>query len=458
MKKYLHIRNIIILAAILVVLQFGTGFLLSPFLSNYVIGKINKYSGLKIYIEKVNIWPLTLSVGLTNLKIFDPDDQTKIIAQIKVASLNISPLGLLSKRVVLSSIRIKGAEINVEGEPDGTFNIQKISSPQTSQREPKFPSEIIDTTLKHKDLYSRAYNILKKKFSKNALTKQKTQAAQAKKTTKQVVNLPKGRRVEFKSAQNYLFEIKKLAIDGKINLKASDGRSIEIENARVYLNNLAFDPQLGSRIGKLTFSGQLKNAGFSAGWLKFLYSSSLNKNVVKAEYEVSLKDVDMQAVRFIYEDSLPVDIEKGNLELESHSVITDGNIDSNNKIVLSGQVLKPKSDELSFEGGTPLPIICQILNGIDPIKLNFTITGTVDEPQFKGFTQSIMELVTPNMKNIGNFIKNNAVSIIGQILDKNINKNTSNDNSNDTNKEKDQIIESIQSIFGTNKESSQQSR
>lgn len=446
MKKYLNIKNIIILVVILAVLHFGTGLFLSPLLSNYVIGKINKYSGLKISIEKASVWPLTLSVSLANIKIFDPDDQTKRIAQVKSASLSLSPLGLLSKRVVVSSIRIKGAEINVEGQSDGTFNIQKITKPQTPESASKPAPEIFDEAFKHKDLYSQAYNILKKKFSKDALTKQKAQSAQAKKTTKEVVNLPRGRRVEFKSAESYLFEISKFSVDGKINLKASDGRSIDIENVRVYIKNLAFDPAQGSRIGKVVFTGKLKNAGFSAGQVKFLYSSVLEKDALKAEYEVSLKDVDMQAVRFIYEDSLPVDIERGKLELESRSVITDGNIDSANKLVLSEQVLKPKSQDLSFDGGTPLPIICQVLNNIDPIKLNFTITGTVDKPQFKGFTQSIMELVKPNMKNIGNFIKNNAAGIIGQILDKNI--------KDDSGKQKEQIIDSIQSIFGTNKESS----
>ncbi|MFH1199380.1 MAG: AsmA family protein [Candidatus Omnitrophota bacterium] len=446
MKKHLNFRNIIIILVILAILHFGTGFFLSPMLSNYVIGKINKYSGLKISIEKVNIWPLTLSVGLSNLKIFDPDEQTKRIAQIKSASLHISPLGLLSKRIVLSSIKIKGAEINVEGEPDGTFNIQKITKAQTAQEQPKSPSEVIDEAFKHKDLYSRAYNILKKKFSKESLNKQKSQGAQAKKTTKVVASLPKGRRVEFKSAQSYFFEVQKFALDGKINLKSNDGRSIEVDDARVDLNNLAFDPKLGSRIQGALFTGELKNAGFSAGRVKFLYSSSLNKGILKGEYECSLKDVDMQAVRFIYEDSLPVDIEKGKLDLESRSVITDGNIDSSNKIVLSGQVLKPKGGSLSFDGGTPLPIICEVLNGIDPINLKFSITGTVDKPQFKGFTESLMELVKPNMKNIGNFLKNNAADIIGQILEKNSNK--------DSSKQKEQIIDSIQSIFGTNKESS----
>ncbi len=450
MIKYLHIKNIIILLVILAVIHFGTGLFLSPLLSNYVIGKINKYSGFKISIEKASVWPLTLSVGLSNLKIFDPDDQTKRIAQVKSASVALSPLGLLSKRVVVSSIRIKGAQINVAGEPDGTFNIQKITKSQTPESAPKPASEIFDETLKHKDLYSQAYNILKNKFSKSSMDKQKAQSTQSKKTTKTVVDLPRGRRIEFKSAESYLFEISRFSIDGKINLKASDGRSIDIENVRVYIKNLAFDPTQGSRIGKVVFSGQLKNAGFSAGQVKFIYSSSLEKDALKAEYEVSLKDVDMQAVRFIYEDSLPVDIEKGSLELESRSVITDGNIDSTNKLVLSGQVLKPKGDSLSFDGSTPLPIICQVLNGIDPIKLNFTITGTLDKPQFKGFTESIMELVKPNMKNIGSFIKNNAAGIIGQILDKNIKSGNSD--------EKAKILDSIQSIFGTKKETSSQSQ
>jgi hypothetical protein len=54
----------------------------------------------------------------------------------------------------------------------------------------------------------------------------------------------------------------------------------------------------------------------------------------------------------------------------------------------------------------PLPLLCEALNSINPLSLDFTISGTIDNPQFNGFTRSLAALVTPNIKNIGQVLKN----------------------------------------------------
>ena len=379
--KYLNIKNIVIVFVILVLLHFTVGLLVSPKLGEFIVRTINQHSSARVYIERVNIWPLTFSLSLKNTKIFDSQNTDNKIAEIKLVSVHISPLGLLSKRLV-SEIKVSGANIYLEGEPDGTFNIQKLTQPKTTGKSIK-PEGIVEGAIQKKDWFTKGYDLLKKKFSSDALKKEKAQAVEAKKITKTVVVLPRGQRVHFKSKDSYLLEIKRLTIAGSyLDLKNQDGRSLQIENARIELGNAAFDPALGFRLGKAEVEGKIKSAGVDAGSLKFSYKSIFNKDASKAQFNFGLKEVNLDALRFIYENSLPVEIIKGTLNLTSETALDNDKINSSNQLILSNQELKPKELTGSSNISMPMPLLCDTLNNINPLRLDFTISGTIEKPQF----------------------------------------------------------------------------
>jgi hypothetical protein len=431
--------------AVLLVVHFSVGLLVSPFLSKLIVEKINEYSGSKIYIEQARVWPLTLSFSLKNLKVFEPENENQKIAEIQDASVHLSVLGLLSKRAVVSSIYIRGATVNLRGEPDGSFNLQKLTQPKKAGITVDLKKPL-EAAIRKKDWAGRAYDLLKKKLSKDTLEKQKTRG---KEITKAVTDLPKGRRVSFKAADSYLFEVKKLILkDASLDLKSQDNRSIQIDKARIELRDVAYDPELGSRLGRAEIAGDIKNADVPAGSLKFFYRSSLPKAVTRGEFYFVLKDVNLDAVRFIYESSLPVEIVKGTLNLESKSTFTNDTLDSLNTLSLSNHELKAKGAGGSSDVLVPLPVLCEVLNTINPVNLNFTISGTADKPQFGGFTKSLMELVKPNLKNVGEVIKSEVIKRgIAGFTDKASQKEAPQQGAQD-------VINSLQSIFGTkNKES-----
>jgi len=403
--KYLNIKNIAIVLVLLALVHFIVGLLVSPKLGEFMVGKINQYSRAKIYCERVNLWPLTFSLSLKNLKVFDPDNTEKKIAEIKSASIYLSPFGLLSKRVVLSKIKISGANIYLEGESDGTFNIQKLAQGQTSDKSIK-PKGVAEGGIQKKDWFIQGYDLLKNKFSSDALKKEKAQKSEAKKITKTVVVLPKGRRVHFKSKDSYLFEIKRLSITGSyLDLKNQDGRSVQVDDARIELGNAGFDPELGFLLGKARIEGTIKSAGVAAGSLVFSYQSILSNDKPKAQFNFELKDVNLIVLRFIYENSLPVEVVKGTLDITSETLFDNGNINSLNRLSLSNHELKSKGVMESSDISMPIPLLCEAINKINPLLMDFTISGTVEKPQFKDFARSLMILVKPSLKNIGQTIK-----------------------------------------------------
>ncbi|MDD5584789.1 MAG: AsmA family protein [Candidatus Omnitrophica bacterium] len=456
--KRLNIKNIVLILVILVLVHFATGLLVSPKLGGLVVEKINQYSRAKVHCERVTVWPLTFSLSLKNLKIFDPDNTAKKIIEIKEASVFLSPIGLLSKRLVFSKIKISGANINLEGEPDGTFNIQKLAQPKTPDRAIK-PTETVESAIQKKDWFAKGYDLLRKKFSSDALKKEKAQRAQAKKVTKTTVSLPKGRRVHFKSKDSYLFGIARLIITGSsLNLKNQDGRSLQVEDARIDLGNAAFDPELGVRLGRAHIEGEIKNAGIAAGNLKFAYKSTLSNDERKVQFNFGLKEVNLDAVRFIYEDSLPVDIVRGTLDIASETTVDNGTINSLNKLSLGNHELKPKGLTGPSDLPVPMPLVCQALNTINPLRLDFTISGTVEKPEFKDFTQSLMNMVKPSLKNIGQTIKSEVANKgIAGVLEAVSGKNEDKEQgaSSAAGKEKSSTgnaVNSLRSLFDNNKQ------
>jgi len=460
MTKYLNIRNIVIVLVILAVLHFSVGLLISPKLGEFIVGRINQYSSAKVYVERVNIWPLTFSASLKNVKIFEAQNTNNKIAEIKLASIHLSPLGLLSKRLV-SEIKISGANIYLEGEPDGTFNIQKLTQPKISSGKPITPEEIAEKAIQNKDWFGKAYGLLKNRFSSGALKKKKVQAAESKNVAKTVTVLSKGRRVHFKSKDSYLLEIKSLSVTGSnLDLKNQDGRSVQVEDARIEIGNAAIDPELGFRLGKAEVAGKIKSAGREAGSLKFSYQSTFNENASKAQFNFGLQDVNLDALRFIYENSLPLEIVKGTLDLISETLFDNGNINSINRLSLANHELNPKGLTESSGISMPMPLLCEALNNINPLRLDFTISGTVEKPQFKDFTHSLMAIVKPNLKNIGQVIKNefNTKGIAGvleAVTGKKAEKGQ--DVSSGTGEEKSSaqdVVNSLGSIFGKKKKDS----
>jgi hypothetical protein len=170
------------------------------------------------------------------------------------------------------------------------------------------------------------------------------------------------------------------------------------------LSNAGIDPELGWRLEKAQIEGKIKNAGAWAGSLKVVYQSSLRPDAVKAQFNFGLREVNLDALRFFYEDSLPVNIAKGTLDLTSDTVLDNGGLDSRNKLALKDHELKPKGSIKSSGFAMSMPVLCDSLNKINPLSLDFTISGTLDKPQFNDFTQSLVKLAKPNLKNISEAI------------------------------------------------------
>jgi len=445
--KIFNIKGIIILLVILIVIQVSFALIISPILGPIVIETINKQSGTKISISRVTVWPLTLSCSLNDLKVFDPDNEKERIALIRSASLKLSPIGLLSKRLVISRFKISGAEINLKSEPDGSFNIQKLVKPREAKEEPARKTSIFDRFKQKKDLFSKIYEIIKQKSSKEAVEEKAARQKEAKKVQREVEKLPYGRRVRFlKPSDRYIFEIRDFTIvDSSIKLETASGQTIDVEKAGVYIKNLGLDPKEGARFDKLGARGVFSKDGTPSGSFSLDYAQSFVRDTQKIACDLSAKNVDLTAVKTIYQDSLPIEFQKGIVSLSSDTNIVNGELNSRNSLTLKDHTVVPKGGGQAV-GIIPLPAVCDALNKINPVKMKFQITGTVDNPQFHGFEDMLMNLIKPYVANVAEDLAKQGLSaLLGKKTDAAQGDAASGETAEDT---AAKTIESLKSLFG----------
>ena len=184
MFKIFNTKGILMVAGVLVVIHLAAGLIISPILAGAVIKAMNKVSGTKISAKKINVWPLTLSLTAGDVKIFDPEDETKCMVAVKRSGARLSIMGLLSKRIVFSNITVSGAKIDLEGESDGSFNLQKLapSSESASSEEKSFFSKFKGK----QDWFGKIFKMLRDSSSEKASEKKKEEVIAARKVEKEV--------------------------------------------------------------------------------------------------------------------------------------------------------------------------------------------------------------------------------------------------------------------------------
>jgi len=413
MKKINVVRLVLVLIAV-VALHFATGLFLSPLASRAAAGLLARHSKAKITFDRLQVWPLTLSVEVKGLKVFDPEDASKRIAAIDDARIGFSLLGILSKQAVVSEIVVRGADVDIEGASDGTYNIEKLIQPEGSA----VKAERTDTS--KKDWFGSIRTLLEKNFSKSAREKEKEKRARENTITKSVSNTHHGRRVEFKRPRGaYLLEIKKIDVrKAHIHFVYAGGPSVDIDNVSILLGGIGIGAENGVDLGSARFAGALRQAGLSAASLDARFNKNISGDELVVRFALDVKDVDLRAIRFIYEESAPVIVQKGILSLISDTEINGGLLRSKNSLSLRDHELIGKADIDSKAGFLPLSMICETLNTIKPLQLNFNIGGSIEKPEFSGLQESLRAIVTPHIKNVGEQLKREGLNFLNDFLKK----------------------------------------
>lgn len=420
--RRMKLANIIVIIIALVIVQLGTALVISPLARAFIVDKLNESTGSRLMVGGLNVWPLTLSISLKDVKVFDNKRANIRIAKLDKASFAVSPIGLLSARIVISGAHLSGAEFTPEGVADSSFPMPKVTRPvppaQAAAKSPWELASVLKTADRSKDLAGRVWQIVKSAFSKRAADNAKAMKRASKKVTKRIVKLDFGEKVEFTRGTGIrLLEVKSLGIDrAEIHL---DG-STAVTNATIKIKELTYNSSTGADMLGLLIKGNIAQSGSSIGKAEFNFNKKVTGNKQSANLAAVIKDLDIASAKPLYDKSLPVYGKQGKLSFESRTTIEDSAMNSRNKIVLRGQNVVPRNQAEMIFKVIPASALCEAINGVDPLTLKFDIAGTVDKPEIKGLQDSLMALAKPYLEKV---VKEKVMvegkKLLSNLLDKN---------------------------------------
>ncbi|HNX91634.1 MAG TPA: AsmA family protein [Candidatus Omnitrophota bacterium] len=428
MIKRINFPGIALLLTALIAIQYGVGLFAAQYCSALVLKQISDHTDAKVTLEKAHIWPLTMTIDLEGLKVFDPDDTSKRIASIGKMRLRVSLLGVLSKKLIFSDIKISGADINFEREPDGSYNIQKISRQSSAGKSDKGVlsslKQVYDTLRPKQDLFSSVYDALKKKSSVKK-TENSAQTEKAKTTERVVTAMPKGKRVVFMplGGEN-IIDARAIAIENaRVRVGMDKDGSLDVNEAGISIKNLVVSAESGVSLSSASLKGKIEKDDKTAGRCDIYYNTDLRGQ--RVVLNVRANDLDLAALAFIYNKSLPVDISRGVLNIDSKTMVDKDALSSKNKLSLKDARIAAKGGISGMASGIlPLPVMCELLNKINPIELDFEVGGTLDKPDMRGFQKSLFDMVKPYMSSAEADLKKEGANFLQNMINK-VKKSTS---------------------------------
>lgn len=452
-KKRFNAAGVVAIVLALAVFHYGCGLFAGPFLKTALVGLLNTRAGMRVSVDDLRIWPLTLSVSLDGLKLFDPGEPAARIAKLDHVSVRLSPLGLLAGRLVVASLGIRGAEIDIEGRPDGTFSVQHLAAPAAaSATAPAAASvkPVLDRAWQGRDWIGKGFELARKKFSPAASADRAAKRADARRAAKTVSAADFGKRVDFRPATDrYLFQIRRLAARDAFVRIHMDGDAVTVDRATITLGALAVDPVNGLALGRFRLAGGLAKNDKVIGRIDLAYARSPGGGGEEVLYDINLTDVDLVPVKFLYGKTLPLTVEAGRLTLRSKTHIRSGALDSRNGIVATGQRVSPRGDAKMLFNVIPADILVEAINAADPFRLDFTVGGTVEKPELKGLEESLMKLVRPYLEQLKDRVIAQGAAAAQKAIGKNLGKWLGKDapGDGDTKGDVDSAVKALGSFF-----------
>lgn len=355
--RFLRFKIFIAAAAFLLIADAIAAYRFSPAFTRIFEEAVKKRANAEISVKDIRFHPLFLSFSAKELEIFDLEKHSRVLYARRVSG-RLGVTSLFMKRVFLSDLVLDKAELEVSKDEHGILNIEKIAQPRQEAVDSGAPAEPEKFYgAKHKGWFFNLYQRIKFAVERRA------QAQQAR--SKSVFKIKKAR---VKGAQ--------IVLKGPtINLPPFQDVEVVIRNLRWLESNEAYFDSISAR-------GVFKTGR------KGRFNIQINWKNKEAEIFAMLINFDMASLRPVYANSLPVYFEKGYLTLRSHSRLSVQKLYSKNRVRMDSCRMIPT---LIWSPETQAFI--DALNRHPNFDIQFTITGTLEQPSFEGFEESILAVV-----------------------------------------------------------------
>ena len=381
MKKVtavINLKGVLTLVIILAIIDLSVAFLLAPVTTRFVQEAINRHTPARIIVEGVKFHPALLSLGISRVQVYDPEDHSRIILQADGASARLSILSLLKRRAGLAHLTLDRVQAEAVRDASGRFNFEKLAEPESKSKWDNIKDAL--SFKKKMDGFGNAYDKYKKFLKKKESEKSGIQKVYE----ARVAELPRGRLVSFESPSDPVFEV------GRIQLKNADivvqdaGKSLPpFRNVSLVIKGFRREVSGNTALDAFTIKGEFEASKKGSFDIRF----DDDKEGVTSSARI--QNLDLGAYQSLYAESLPVSFSRGWLTLDNDTRSSVDQMRSRNHLILEDYTLAP-GGKLSALGVAAGPVM-NALNSRSKLELKFEIGGTPERPDLGVFQKELMK-------------------------------------------------------------------
>jgi hypothetical protein len=386
--KIFNVKGVLLLTAVLAITDVAVAYGLSPLLTNTIVSAVNKHTRAKVVIDKLRLHPILLMLTARTIEAADPQMPTRRMFLADSMKASLDPLELISGRISLGALTFKQVELVLVKDAEGDFNVEKLLKADADGDKAQGWTEGVKDWFKQKtgknDWFGDAYDKAKQWVRKPA-----AKSSGAPKERRVQVE-PKGRIVSFRSAEDAVFKIGAVKIDGgRIILTDKGGSLPPLENIRFSLSHFVMRRSGGFDFEGIAAAGKIKSEREGKFDLELTRSAGHIRSRLRTEH------LDLAPLKSLYEESSPVVFESGYLTLDCRTNLTAAAIDSHNQLKLEDYQMKSTSG--AQLGPVPASIVVEALNKRKELELSFNITGDPNKPSMSGFETSLWNIVKDDL-------------------------------------------------------------
>jgi uncharacterized protein (TIGR03546 family) len=352
---------------LLAILVFVPPALIIPFVINNIVAQAATYViGGRVEVPEARFNSLTGRLAVRQLIVQNPSRKEENILVARDLVFDMDLPALASKRLVINEASIGEILFNIRREADGSLNISHLETGQ--------------------DL-SPHYDWLLQEAQKVDWIELVRRYLEARLNSPRRDELAPyaGRRELPGSAPAFVLE--KLKI-GRVHLTLTDefqthGELPSIRMVDLLINDLSWNAKLAQRPIQVTVNAALGGAPDSA----IRWSALFDEGQSHREFRLELQQIDLAALRVLYEKSLPVRIVQGVITLTSQGTVDAGEVRGRVQLVVEGlRLVAPENFSLFGLGGAASQ---SVLDGINyyaqrcPIVMDFPLSGRWEAPHFE---------------------------------------------------------------------------
>ncbi len=351
----------------------GSAYAIPFFATNLVTVPTALVLGTDVGVAEASYDPINGQLTFNDFNVTDPKDPSQNLMVVGKTSLDIGLVGLLQKRAVINRASVESIELNVKRETDGSINLDNVGTGWDV-------SGYLDWVKENAGKVD--WIELINKFWEYLQSRPPAEKPEPRPDLQGAHPLP---------LPHSWFALESIGAE-RFELTLTDefgrgGPLPALRQATLRMEHFELAPKYAKQPMNLALSGEFIDMPGAQLGIAATFDPQGNQQFIST-YEFGFENIDLTKFKPLFENTLTVNFNQGNVTLAGNVIIDpEGKLSGDAVLRLEGLNISLKSNQRSIFGFDPITSE-QIVNGLNsfsedvPIEIAFSIGGNTAAPQF----------------------------------------------------------------------------